>query len=186
MDKYMFRKRNALSRKECEHVIRLFENSNPQLSTHKYYSVSPSMSETQYIFLRSVLNDNLVEYGKKHTFLGKRYERYWNIDDVFNIQRYNPGAYYDSDYDVVYWEGHAEHGHEKVSVRRMVAWMFYLNNIKNDGGTRWPQQRFTTKPKAGDLYIWPAFWTHSHYGVPAPDETKYIITGWCSWNDLDG
>ena len=48
-----------------------------------------------------------------------------------------------------------------------VSKLVYLNDIKKDGGTYWPQQRFTTKPRAGDLYIWPAGWTHSHMGVIA-------------------
>ena len=42
-----------------------------------------------------------------------------------------------------------------------------------------PNQDLTLKPIAGDLYIWPAYWTHTHYGVPADKEVKYIITGWC-------
>ena len=56
----------------------------------------------------------------------------------------------------------------------------YLNDIKIKGGTCWPQQSFTSKPEAGDLYIWPAGWTHSHYGIPAPKENKYFMSGWCS------
>ena len=67
---------------------------------------------------------------------------------------------------------------------RVLAWMVYLNDIKKDGGTRWPQQNFTSKPRSGDLYIWPAGWTHSHYGVPALKETKYIVTGWCSFHGV--
>ena len=84
-------------------------------------------------------------------------------------------------FDVVKYQGHMEHGGEDYNSRRMLAWMFYLNDIKKEGGTRWPQQNFTSKPRAGDLYIWPAFWTHSHYGIPTPKETKYIITGWSSF-----
>ena len=101
---------------------------------------------------------------------------------MFNIQKYNPGQYYDSWSDTEYWEGHCEQ-QRSGSVSRVLGWMFYLNDIKKGGGTRWPQQRFTSKPRAGDLYIWPAGWTHSHYGIPAPKEIKYIITGWCSWNE---
>ncbi len=182
MDKYMFRKRKALSNKDCEHLIGLFENSNPKFSPHKYYAIFPSMRNVQYGFLHSVVDENLVEYGKKHTFLGKRYKTYWNIDDKFHVQKYSPGVYYDDHCDTEYWEGHCEHGPEKPAIARLVAWMFYLNDIKKDGGTYWSQQNFTTRPRAGDLYIWPAAWTHSHMGVNAPEETKYIITGWGSWN----
>ena len=59
--------------------------------------------------------------------------------------------------------------------------MIYLNTINKGGGTHWPQQEFTTKARVGDLYIWPAGWTHSHKGIVAPEEEKYIITGWSSF-----
>jgi hypothetical protein len=42
-------------------------------------------------------------------------------------------------------------------------------------------QKTTIKTIAGDLYIWPAHWTHLHQGVNAPKENKYIITGWVEY-----
>ena len=42
------------------------------------------------------------------------------------------------------------------------------------------QQNIELKPKQGTIVIWPAAWTHSHYGKPVLDEHKYIITGWGS------
>ena len=74
-----------------------------------------------------------------------------------------------------------EHGIDEWSSKRLLGWMVYLNNITNKGGTCWPQQNFTSEPREGDLYIWPAAWTHSHYGIPAPQEMKYIMTGWCGF-----
>ena len=58
--------------------------------------------------------------------------------------------------------------------------MFYCNTIKKGGGTYFPQQDITVQPQAGTFVIWPAAWTHSHLGVKAPNENKYIVTGWCS------
>ena len=59
--------------------------------------------------------------------------------------------------------------------------MIYLNDIKEGGGTHFCHQNFTTKPVAGNLYIWPAGWTHMHAGVNAPYESKYTITGWVEY-----
>ena len=182
MDKYIFHKKKALDHKTCDHIVTLFEKSNPQYHEHDYHLVISSLLDIRYDFLRLILNNSLQEYSKKHTFLGKR-EKHWGLSTEFNIQKYDPGHYYDSDKDVVYWEGHCEHGGSDYDCKRILAWMFYLNDIKKDGGTRFPQQNFTTRPRAGDLYIWPASWTHSHYGIPAPKETKYIITGWGSYNE---
>ena len=34
------------------------------------------------------------------------------------------------------------------------------------------------KAEKGKTVIWPAEWTHTHRGIVAPKETKYIATGW--------
>lgn len=62
--------------------------------------------------------------------------------------------------------------------QRVLAWMIYLNTIENNGGTYFPQQEFTADATEGDLLIWPAGWTHSHYGIKAEASEKYIISGW--------
>jgi hypothetical protein len=59
--------------------------------------------------------------------------------------------------------------------------MFYLNSIKDQGGTHFDQHNKTLKAKEGRLVIWPAYWTHFHRGVVSKTETKYIATGWCSF-----
>ena len=185
MDKYIFRKRKVLDNQTCAHIISIFEKSNPVFrEEHDYYGISPHLIEDiKFSFLKPILRKYICEYLKKHIFLNSVYFN-WDVDDGCNIQRYNPGQYYDSMFDVVRVQGHMEHGANEHDSGRVLAWMFYLNDIKNKGGTCWPQQNFTSKPRAGDLYIWPAGWTHSHYGIPAPTETKYIITGWCSFSSL--
>ena len=185
MDKYIFHKKKALDYQSCNHIIDLFEKSNPTLrKEHDYYGIYPHITQDlRFSFVKPLLTKYIDEYVEKHRFL--QFVCYqWDIEEMFNIQKYNPGQYYDSWSDTEYWEGHCEQ-QRSGSVSRVLGWMFYLNDIKKGGGTRWPQQRFTSKPRAGDLYIWPAGWTHSHYGIPAPKEIKYIITGWCSWNDLE-
>ena len=184
MDKYIFHKKKALDYQSCNHIIDLFEKSNPTLrKEHDYYGIYPHITgDLRFSFIKPLLTKYIDEYVEKHRFL--QFVCYqWDIEEMFNIQKYNPGQYYDSmhsggeGFDV----GHMEHGAEDWNNKRVLGWMFYLNDIKKDGGTCWPQQNFTTKPRAGDLYIWPAGWTHSHYGIPAPKEIKYIITGWCSF-----
>ena len=34
------------------------------------------------------------------------------------------------------------------------------------------------KPECGKTLIWPAEWTHAHYGSILKKNEKYIITGW--------
>ena len=110
----------------------------------------------------------LNEYKEQHPFLTTEIGP-WNTHEDCNYQKYEPGTCYKSE--------HCEHNYSFPL--RILAWMFYCNNIKKGGETNFPQQKIKVKPKEGTLVIWPAFWTHSHMGIKAPNETKYIVTGWC-------
>ena len=178
MDKYIFRKRKALDLQTCQYVINIFLKCDQEWNSRGYYGVYPLLSDKPFLFLKPILRKYVDEYTDKHKFLSFKYNSNsyyttWDITEYFHIQKYNPGDYY------VPGE-HCEHGKNRDS-KRLLAWMIYLNDIKKDGGTCWPQQNFTSKPRAGDLYIWPAGWTHSHYGISAPKEIKYIMTGWFSY-----
>ena len=63
---------------------------------------------------------------------------------------------------------------------RMGVWMIYLNNVTN-GGTYFDNYNLTLNAVEGSLLIWPAFWTHFHRGIVSKTETKYIATGWFSY-----
>jgi len=56
--------------------------------------------------------------------------------------------------------------------------MLYLNTVTDKGETVFPYQKVKTLPVKGDLIIWPAEFTHPHYGVISPTQEKYIATGW--------
>ena len=188
MDKYIFKKRKVLTRQECQNIIDIFENTTamgcgPDLKRiewgdenykRQYTCVGGDLKAEKFWGLERKLIENHILYARKHPFLNTQVLQ---LDRYFNIQKFKPGDAYSTE--------HCEHGaHSRDSIRVGV-WMFYLNDVRNKGGTRWPQQNFTSKPRAGDLYIWPAGWTHSHHGISAPRETKYILTGWTQYPVID-
>ena len=68
--------------------------------------------------------------------------------------------------------------------------MIYLNDVTDGGYTEFPNQGKRFQPRAGDLLIWPAFFTHPHRGIASKTQTKYIVTGWYDYqrmpsNELD-
>ena len=85
--------------------------------------------------------------------------------------------------DSGYKAWHCEHAYAKEydslaeAPRRILAWMFYLNNAKS--GTEFMQYP-TVRARMGRCVIWPAGWTHVHRGVIPNKGLKYIITGWVS------
>ena len=66
---------------------------------------------------------------------------------------------------------------------RMLAWMIYLNDVQDGGETEFPTQCKKFAPRAGDVLVWPAYWTHPHRGIVSPTQTKYIVTGWYSFTE---
>lgn len=86
------------------------------------------------------------------------------------LQRYNPGQYYNV--------SHCENNGTASTIYRHFAYMTYVNDVKDGGGTKFINQDLITPAETGLTIIWPAQWTHYHRGVQAPSEVKYIITGW--------
>ena len=169
MDKYIYIKRKSLSKDHCKGIIDFFERSEQKENVRGYTGVYTNFNTTSTLFMKSILKENIKEYANKHKFLQVLYCG-WGLTPSVQIQKYLPGQSYSSE--------HMEHGKSEWDSKRLLGWMIYLNDIRNKGGTCWPQQNFTSKPREGDLYIWPAGWTHSHHGIVAPKEIKYIVTGW--------
>ena len=65
----------------------------------------------------------------------------WGIDEEYNLQKYDPGEGY-----IV---SHCEN--DSGDNPRILAWMFYLNSIKDQGGTHFDQHNKTLKAKEGRL-----------------------------------
>lgn len=61
---------------------------------------------------------------------------------------------------------------------RILAYIVYLNDVEEGGETEFLYQSKRFVPKAGDILIWPASYTHLHRGNPPLKGTKYIATGW--------
>jgi hypothetical protein len=59
--------------------------------------------------------------------------------------------------------------------------MTYLNDVDDGGETFFYYQDLKIKPKKGLTLIWPVDWTHTHCGIVSPTQTKYIVTGWISF-----
>lgn len=99
----------------------------------------------------------------------------WSFFPPFNIQRYDPGDAYNPTHI-------EEGGPREGKIQRILAFTTYLNDIEEGGETEFVYQGIKVKPKKGLTLIWPAGWTHPHHGIPAPNEIKYIATGWAGYH----
>lgn len=185
---------NALSNEACESLIDQFEKSKdlhgaghaagddglPSVD-HAIKKSTDISLDFNYQFipgweavgdLNKALNEGINEY--KEIYYTVDNIGSWCCDRWWNIQRYLPGE--------GYYEWHCEAAGLE-SNKRIMAWMFYLNDIEEGGGTEFKYDMPPLTPKQGSLTIWPAFWTHYHRGIVAPKETKYIATGWYVYNE---
>ena len=178
MDKYVSLQSKAIDSELCSELINKFNTNQTDIrfGPNNPYTNKKKIHYYEYIALNPLkssfydaLIKHLKEYKNTHNFLSIAGS--WRLSTPCLMQRYKPGMHYSGE--------HCEHGTTNNMSMRILAWMFYLNTIQDGGGTFFPQQNLMLKPKQGDLYIWPAGWTHSHYGIPANHEVKYILTGWC-------
>ena len=123
---------------------------------------------TSLVFYLKELKKILNKYKKEYPWCGVACP--WALYRVVKIQKYLPGE--------AYFRTHYENNGDNESIKRHLTFMTYLNTVKEGGETEWPSQQVKIKPKKGSTIIWPAYFTHPHHGIPAPKETKYIITGW--------
>ncbi len=179
---------NALTKKECDILISLFEKSRliegvvyknagepPQIdSSFKKCMQLPaprfSTGSAMDNIIKLVLEKYVIEY--RNSFEAFRHLWDWEVDDIYSFQKYETE-------DDGFKKWHTEHGPNVDTSKRILAWMFYLNNAKS--GTDFMHYP-SIRAKMGRLVIWPSGWEYVHRGAPNKG-LKYIITGWCSYKN---
>lgn len=115
----------------------------------------------------------LQKYKKKYKYCSEQHPS-WSIVENFNIQRYKPKE--------GFFKFHTEKSSIKDSLRHLV-FMTYLNDVTDGGETEFYHQKLKVKPEKGLTLIWPTDWTFRHRGLTSETQTKYIATGWYSYNN---
>ena len=177
---FIFEFNNSLSDKDCEDIIKRFEQSKDQ---HYQGRVGQKFEQNTEI----KKSTDMVVSGKEDwkdidsllfTSLAKALSGIKKQYDFFNgpfkdigyaIQKTMSGEYY-------HW--HIDSGNHQFSDRQLVA-IWYLNNVEGPGGeTEFLNQEVKIKPEVGKLILFPPFWTHEHRGVKLQKCIKYIATTW--------
>jgi len=173
----------------CDQLISLYENSDykqvGKVGVDNQIDIKIKQS-TEITFDANYLHDKnhcttiyinelkliLNQYIKK--FPSCAFGCSFGIKEIVKIQHYKSGE--------GYYKLHCERDscQEPFSSRHLV-FMTYLNDVENQGGTEFSNQNIIIKPQKGKTLIFPADWTHTHKGIVAPTEDKYIITGWLNY-----
>jgi len=178
---------NAISNEECDILISLFEKSdhkNGHVFADGIDKLVPEAKQCRQLSLNFKDGDvmsNIVLSCLKP--LIKRYKEKYKVLDYdmapwIYFPKYSFQKYETEDDGFKRW--HTEHGPEEESSKRIMAWMFYLNNAKS--GTEFMYHP-TISSKKGRGVIWPAGWEYVHRGVIPNQGLKYIVTGWISFRE---
>ena len=130
-----------------------------------------------FVLYNNQLQTILNQYVSKFKYSGAD-DAPWTVTEYPNIQHYSPG------------QGYKAWHFERVlptfpNCARHLVYMTYLNDVHMFGETEFYYQQLKVKPKKGLTLVWPADWTFTHRGIVAPNEDKYIITGWLNYVELD-
>lgn len=131
-------------------------------------TLPPGDTANRYI---KKLNEVAREYISKYSFCNKLVP--WGVIEPIAIQYYKPGGGYKV------WHFERDNTNELIA-RRHLAFMSFLNDVHEGGGTSFYYQNVSIKAEKGLTLIWPAEWMHTHKGVVSYTEEKYIVTGWFS------
>ena len=171
--------RGLYSHEGCNHAINFFEKrvdlqepgrAADKLDYDKKRSTDIFLKRKEYTLAEDMLQGCIKDYIRKYPFTNQL--KPWDLSPTFKIQRYNPTE--------GYFITHCENM-GKDDCDRVLAWMIYLNDVKDGGYTVFPTQIRKFQPRRGDVLMWPAYFTHPHHGESTRSHTKYIMTGWCSF-----
>ena len=183
---------DALSSSECDSLIEWFEDNDQAHEPGRIgivdengqgtltidretkhstdLSVSFDTDDLPNKFLLPVLTDAIRYYIKQYPFMNELYA--FSLDELYNLQRYYPNE--------GYFKEHCENATPDET--GILAWTVYLNDVTDGGETLFTLYKEKLSAKQGRLVIFPAYWTHAHKGIVSPTQTKYIATGWFSYD----
>jgi len=164
----------------CDELITYFHNNNEYKNQGKVGKGEVKLDVKDSLDLKiypSSTNKTIQNYYKNlqvgltdYVYKFKMQDCKLHTVEPMNIQHYKPGGGFK--------EWHFERDNANSgSVTRVLAFMTYLNDVK-DGGTEWYWQNVKTEAIKGLSVIWPTEFTHLHRGIVSHTQEKYIITGW--------
>ena len=186
---------NALTSEECKFIRDYHDGDDCLLSirqegmtlgdtVQKHWKDSYDRYMAMYIegaYQNNAINNIIAKSIKEHI---EKYKEEnpelnlldeWVIRDNYNLQKYSPGG----GYHILHCENYNTGKHRT----NILAWMYYLNTVREGGGTYFSNYDLTVNAEEGRLVIWPAYWTHFHKGIVSKTCDKYIATGWFCLKD---
>lgn len=170
-----------ISEEICDRIIEFHSNGEQHEGVVGGCVVNKNRKESMDVVLEGPLWEEYIvelqtalnQYIKEYPYCN--YYSAFSINETINIQRYEPvtGGFKG-------WHCERPAAIEKFGKRHLV-FMTYLNTVEEGGETEFAHQNLKIKPEKGKTLIWPTDWMFTHRGLTAPNEVKYVVTGWYSF-----
>jgi len=170
-----------ISSELCDDIIEEFNHHEPiwTNSTRGYWLVSSNDMDHNLVTRYKEEIHSVISFYKDVFSIAFEGFKSMRLEEPFNFQKYSAGFNYST------W--HCENNGKEPFGKRVLAFMTYLNTVNQGGETDFLYQHAKYSPIKGKTLVWPAYFTHTHRGLPAPIEKKYIVTGWVEftpWEDV--
>lgn len=141
-------------------------------------AISPSMQDPKTGKVKTVTIEDIAQMSDTQIEQLIRY--IYGIDNI-NMQRYTKG-------EGGYHHWHSEHfphptDSSQRSLRRVLLWLIYLNDVDDGGETEFFYQQAKVKPTQGSIVLAPCGFTHTHRGSIPKSSDKYVLASWIIFND---
>lgn len=170
---FIFKIDNAISENSCKKIIQFFEKNNNKKRIEN--NGAPNFTElniNQHIKeLVSPISSTVVQHLKEYENNFLSFSRYFPSKiclEEFRIKCYDSKKIdrFDIHVDVT----------DKESSKRMLAFLYYLNEDFCGGETIFPEHDLSIKPKTGSLIMFPPTWQYPHIGSKVENGKKYIMS----------
>jgi len=179
-----------IDKPHCNHVIEMFENAAKMGLTfsrkttsndHHHEKADMQFFSGDAIEHEEILIDHWPLYNglmdlfwnNVYKLYSEKYSTLYTLSPqtirTIKIQKTNVGEGYHK------W--HCENDNPQNG-RRVLAFILYLNTVREGGETEFLYYPKRIKAKQGRIILWPSGFTHTHRGNPPISNTKYIMTGW--------
>jgi len=176
---------DALDHATCAEIIRLFEE-DPE----RQFQRGRQNTWVEYLITRNPrpewrdierrLVDNMLEHLRAYAslpaadMLARKAPRAF---EHLKIKKYEAGQAEPHHFPL-----HVDAFDHKTSVR-MLAFVWYLNDVEEGGETAFPVLGQAIQPRAGRLIMMPPMWMYAHCGEPPVSGSKYIVTSYLNFQD---
>ncbi len=169
---------NSLDKKVCDSLVEMFKANS---SLHDRYENNLAPQFTQLVFTSNrhinpqlhreceLAALNAIKIYKQKVNETKYWPGTYGFE-TFRIKHYSTG---NNDQ----FAAHVDVGGID-SMKRFLAFFWYLNDVEEGGETEFLNFNLTNKPKKGTLFMFPPLWLYPHKGHPVVSNEKFLLSSY--------